>query len=207
MYFRRKTSAGRAYLQIVESRRDGDQVRQQVIATLGRYEELQESGQLERLLRSGARFAGKAMVLSAIADDSAMKIASRRIGPAMESRMMATAQRLIAPYRGSLYRIGYFSDNEVGWWAGALFIFYSSKPAGSVTKQRWVELLRRHYSGDWSRFTADFLPPAAEQDQEPQNSAVFVIPARVPDRNQLGVGQDAIARRRISGLARADDRV
>jgi CheY-like chemotaxis protein len=39
--FRRKTSAGRAYLQIVESRRDGDQVRQQVIATLGRFEDLQ----------------------------------------------------------------------------------------------------------------------------------------------------------------------
>jgi len=83
VYFRRKTSAGRAYLQIVESRRDGDQVRQQVIATLGRYEELQESGQLERLLRSGARFASKALVLCAIADDSAMKIASRRIGPAL----------------------------------------------------------------------------------------------------------------------------
>ena len=48
MYFRRKTSAGRAYLQIVESRRDGDQVRQQVFATLGRFEELQASGQLER---------------------------------------------------------------------------------------------------------------------------------------------------------------
>ena len=70
MYFRRKTSAGRAYLQIVESRRDGDQVRQQVIATLGRYEELQESGQLERLLRSGARFASKALVLSAVADEN-----------------------------------------------------------------------------------------------------------------------------------------
>ena len=82
MYFRRKTSAGRAYLQIVESRRDGDQVRQQV-STLGRYEELQESGQLERLLRSGARFASKALVLSAVADDSALKIASRRIGPAL----------------------------------------------------------------------------------------------------------------------------
>ena len=87
MYFRRKTSAGRAYLQIVESRRDGDQVRQQVIATLGRYEELQESGQLERLLRSGARFASKAMVLSAIADDSAMKIASRRLGPLVFERL------------------------------------------------------------------------------------------------------------------------
>src|SRR5512145_2638760 len=83
MYFRRKTSGGRAYLQIVESRREGDQVRQQVIATLGRYEELQGSGQLERLLRSGARFAAKAMVLSAVADDGAATIAIRRIGPAL----------------------------------------------------------------------------------------------------------------------------
>ena len=66
MYFRRKTSGGRAYLQIVESRREGDQVRQQVIATLGRYEDLKASGQLERLLRSGARFAEQAMVLGAL---------------------------------------------------------------------------------------------------------------------------------------------
>src|SRR5215467_6362431 len=83
MYFRRKTSAGRAYLQIVESRRDGDQVRQQVIATLGRFEDLRASGQLERLLRSGARFSTKAMVLSAASDDAAIKVAVRRIGPAL----------------------------------------------------------------------------------------------------------------------------
>ena len=38
MYFRLKTSAGRTYLQIVDSRRDGDQVRQQVIATLGQFQ-------------------------------------------------------------------------------------------------------------------------------------------------------------------------
>jgi Transposase DDE domain len=83
MYFRRKTSGGRAYLQIVESRREGDQVRQQVIATLGRYDELRASGQLERLLRSGARFAAKAMVLAASEDNEAAKIATRRIGPAL----------------------------------------------------------------------------------------------------------------------------
>jgi len=83
VYFRRKTSAGRAYLQIVESRREGDRVRQQVIVTLGRFDALQNSGQLERLVRSGARFASKAMVLSAAADDTAMTIASRRIGPAL----------------------------------------------------------------------------------------------------------------------------
>ena len=53
MYFRKKTSGGRAYLQIVESRRDGAEVRQQMIATLGRIEDLRDSGQLEWLLRSG----------------------------------------------------------------------------------------------------------------------------------------------------------
>ena len=49
--------------------------------------------------------------------------------PATETRMMALARKLVAPYRDSPYRIGYFSDNEVGWWAGALFVFYSMKPA------------------------------------------------------------------------------
>ncbi len=76
-----------------------------------------------------------------------------------EARMNALARELVAPYRSSPYRIGYFSDNEVGWWSGALFVFYSMKPASSATKQRWVEMLQQHYGGDWSRFTADFLPP------------------------------------------------
>ena len=39
------------------------------------------ASQLERLLRSGARFAAKAMMLSAAADDAAVRIAVRRIGP------------------------------------------------------------------------------------------------------------------------------
>lgn len=83
MYFRKKTSGGRTYLQIVESRREGEQVRQQVIATLGRIDELQASGQLERLLRSGARFVAQMMVLGAVDSNSALTIAVRRIGPAL----------------------------------------------------------------------------------------------------------------------------
>jgi hypothetical protein len=83
--------------------------------------------------------------------------------PETEARMTMLARKLVAPYRNSPYRIGYFSDNEVGWWAGALFVYYSMKPAHSATKQRWVETLRRYYSGDWQRFTADFIPPAGVQ--------------------------------------------
>jgi len=81
MYFRNKTSGGRVYLQIAESRRVGGQVRQRVIATLGRLDVLAASGQLERLLRSGARFATQALVLSAAQDDPTAAV--RRIGPAL----------------------------------------------------------------------------------------------------------------------------
>jgi hypothetical protein len=78
-----KTSGGRAYLRIVESHRDGAQVRQQVITTLGRVEDLRKSGQLERLLRSGARFAAKAIVVDAVNDGAAIATDVRRIGPAL----------------------------------------------------------------------------------------------------------------------------
>ena len=79
--------------------------------------------------------------------------------PATEERMMDQAVKLVAPYKDSPYRIGYFSDNEVGWWNGALFVFYSQKPAANFTKQRWVQFLKDRYKGDWDDFTDDFVPP------------------------------------------------
>jgi len=81
MYFRRKVSGGRVYLQIAESRRVGGQVRQRVVATLGRLDALQASGQLEWLVHSGARFATRALVVTAAKDDPTAAV--RRIGPAL----------------------------------------------------------------------------------------------------------------------------
>src|SRR5512132_4194249 len=81
MYFRKKVSGGRVYLQIAESRRVGGQVHQRVITTLGRLDALQASGQLERLVRSGARFATRALVVTAAQDDPTAVV--RRIGPAL----------------------------------------------------------------------------------------------------------------------------
>jgi len=107
MYFRKKTSGGRAYLQIVESRRQGAQVRQQVIATLGRVEELRESGQLERLLRSGARFAAKAIVVDAVADGAVTASAARRIGPALVFERLweeTGCRAVIADLQAQLFR-------------------------------------------------------------------------------------------------------
>ena len=54
MFFRSKPVGSYRYLQIVHSVREGKKVRQQVIATLGRLDLLEASGQLERLMRSGS---------------------------------------------------------------------------------------------------------------------------------------------------------
>ena len=57
MFFRAKTSGPRTYLQVVENRWEGGRSRQRVVATLGRLDQLQESGQIDALLASGARLA------------------------------------------------------------------------------------------------------------------------------------------------------
>jgi hypothetical protein len=79
--------------------------------------------------------------------------------PATAERMHALARRMVAPYKGNPYRIGYFTDNEVGWWNGALFVYYLKQPATNHTKQRLIALLREHYGDDWERFAHDFVPP------------------------------------------------
>jgi hypothetical protein len=79
--------------------------------------------------------------------------------PSMSESMRALARRMVAPYKGNPYRIGYFTDNEVGWWNGALFIYYLKQPAVNHTKQRLMALLRDYYGDDWEQFTRDFVPP------------------------------------------------
>src|SRR5512135_3059611 len=83
MFFRTKTSGTRSYLQIVENRWVDGRPRQRVIATLGRLDHLQQSGQLEALLTSGARLAQSVLLISAHAKGQLPTIITRRIGPAL----------------------------------------------------------------------------------------------------------------------------
>lgn len=80
--------------------------------------------------------------------------------PATEREVRRLARELTDPFRGTPYRIGYTSDNEVGWWNGALFNFYVRQPAINVTKGRLIDHLRAFYRDDWGRLTADFVVPA-----------------------------------------------
>src|SRR5512147_555348 len=83
MFFRTKTSGSRSYLQIVENRWENGRTRQRVIATLGRLDQLQQTGQLDALLVSGARLAQSVLLLAAHAKGQLLTITTRRIGPAL----------------------------------------------------------------------------------------------------------------------------
>lgn len=80
MFFRIKKSQARSYLQIVENHREDGRVKQRVIATLGRLEQLQDSGRLDALLQSGARFAEAVLLVSAHAKGELPELSTRRIG-------------------------------------------------------------------------------------------------------------------------------
>jgi transposase len=83
MFFRTKTSGPRTYLQVVENRWENGRSRQRVVATLGRLDQLQQSGQLDALLISGARLAESVLVLTDHAQGKLPAYTSRRIGPAL----------------------------------------------------------------------------------------------------------------------------
>jgi hypothetical protein len=83
MFFRQKRSGDHVYLQIVENRWEKGGSKQRVIATVGRLDHLRETGQLDGLLQSGAKFAESVMVLAAHRQGKTPAIRTRRIGPAM----------------------------------------------------------------------------------------------------------------------------
>jgi hypothetical protein len=81
MFARVKKSGKYHYLQIVENNKVKGQVKQRVIATVGRLDQLQEKGRVETLIRSLSRYSEKAMlILTGHSDPEAVTI---KIGPAL----------------------------------------------------------------------------------------------------------------------------
>jgi hypothetical protein len=83
MFFRVKQSGSRPYLHIVENSRADGRVRQRVLTTLGRLDVLQQAGQLDSLLASGARFAEHVLLLTAHRNGQVPAITTQRIGPTL----------------------------------------------------------------------------------------------------------------------------
>ena len=80
MFFRRKKSGARSYVQIVENKRIDGAVRPSVIATLGRVDELAASGALASLLAAGAKLTDQVLLISALDEEETLSVSAKRIG-------------------------------------------------------------------------------------------------------------------------------
>jgi len=81
MFARVKKSGKYQYLQLVENRKEQGRVKQQVIATLGRMDELSAKGRVETLIRSLSRFSEQAMLI--ITGKSDVALEAKKIGPSL----------------------------------------------------------------------------------------------------------------------------
>ena len=112
MFFREKSDGARKYLQLVENRWENGQSRQRVIATIGRMDRLQESGELESILRSGARFSKKMIVLSAHEKGETTSVSSRRIGAGLIFERLWAQSGCQAELKARLKDRGFHFDVE-----------------------------------------------------------------------------------------------
>jgi hypothetical protein len=78
--------------------------------------------------------------------------------PEQESLTHEWADRLTAPFRNDHKLLGYFSDNEVGWWNSPLFVWYLNKSWENHTKRALWQLLYDHYQGRWDELLKDWVP-------------------------------------------------
>lgn len=88
MFARVKKSGSYQYVQVVHNERIEGRVRQRVIATLGRLDVLKETGQLEGLLESLARFSDHAAVLNALKSNQITPTSTVHLGPPLVFRQL-----------------------------------------------------------------------------------------------------------------------
>ena len=81
MFVRVKKSGKREYLQIVDNRREGKKIKQRVIGTIGRMDELRNKGSIESLIKSLSQYSEK--VLLVLTGKSVPEAKTKKIGPAL----------------------------------------------------------------------------------------------------------------------------
>ena len=81
MFVREKRIGHYTYIYLVETVREEGRTKQRIIRNLGRKEDVERRGDLDRLVRSAARLARRSMILSLIDAASAPALTCKRIGP------------------------------------------------------------------------------------------------------------------------------
>jgi transposase len=83
VFVRVKKTGNYSYAQIVQNYREDGKVKQRIIATLGQYEELSESGKLDALARSLLKYTTAVQAIDALRDGSLRARRTLKLGPAL----------------------------------------------------------------------------------------------------------------------------
>ena len=84
-------------------------------------------------------------------------------------RIEQIARERILPVKDSPNLIGYYTDNEMGWWNAALWNMTLKNPATSIARQKMIELISDHYKNSWNDLLKDFDPENANSFDELKN--------------------------------------
>ncbi len=76
-------------------------------------------------------------------------------------RMDQVAREQILALRDDARLLGYYSDNELGWWNATLWKMTLEQPAASGQRRRLIQLLQDVYQKDWKKLLEDFEPENA----------------------------------------------
>jgi len=82
------------------------------------------------------------------------------------ARMHQIAREKILPLRDDPRLLGYYSDNEMGWWNATLFKMTLEQAPSSGQRRRLLTLLRETYRNDWAELVKDFEPEAVASFEE-----------------------------------------
>ena len=72
--------------------------------------------------------------------------------------------------------VGYFTDNELGWWDGYLFSSYLKFEPQAPGRRRLQSLIRRFYRSDFSGFQKDWISPATSFESFESNPNLKLRP-------------------------------
>lgn len=114
--------------------------------------------------------------------------------PAVVARMDAAARQAIAALKDEPHLLGYYSDNEMGWWNATLWKMTLEQAPTSGQRSRLLNLLKESYDHDWTKLTRDFEPEKADSwDSLQAGGMLYVKPG----------GEGFLVMRRFLGLVAA----
>ena len=95
--------------------------------------------------------------------------------PTNIARMDQVARDQILPLRDDPRLLGYYTDNEMGWWNAPLLKMTLEQPPASGQRQRLIALLQETYHRDWAELVRDFEPHGVTRWEELEQRGMLYL--------------------------------